>query len=178
MLEHSAFPYRTDDQFGTTIGPFLTEGMERSEGLLAVIAGANVELLRELLGKDARRVEFVDASSWYSTPIGALEAYRAFTDAKLKRGAPWVRIVGEPVWTGRTKAEVRLWTRYESLLNLVFYAYPLTIICPYDERSAAPESWDRHISRIRTRSATGGSRTVPTTPIRSTTPCSPRIRPL
>jgi hypothetical protein len=24
-------------------------------------------------------------------------------------------------------------------LNLVFYAYPLTIICPYDERSVAPE---------------------------------------
>jgi transcriptional regulator with XRE-family HTH domain len=138
MLEHSAFPYRTDDQFRTTMEPFLTEGIERSEALLAVTAAANIELLREHLGKDARRVEFVDASGWYSTPIAALEAYRAFTDAKLKRGARWVRIVGEAVWAGRSNAEVRLWTRYESLLNLVFSAYPLTLICPYDERSVAP----------------------------------------
>lgn len=139
MLEHSAFPYRTDDQFRATMEPFLTEGIERSEALLAVTTAPNIELLREHLGKDARRVEFIDASGWYSTPIGALEAYTAFTDAKLKRGATWVRIVGEPVWAGRSDAEVRLWTRYESLLNLVFRPYPLTIICPYDERSVAPE---------------------------------------
>jgi hypothetical protein len=139
MLEHSAFPYRTNDQFLTTIGAVLTEGIERSEALLAVTADANIELLREHLGKDARRVEFVDASGWYSTPIAALEAYRAYTDAKIKNGAPWVRIVGEPVWAGRSAAEVRLWTRYESILNLVFSAYPLTIICPYDERSVAAE---------------------------------------
>jgi len=139
MLDHSAFPYRTDDQFRTTVETFLTEGIERSDALLAVTAAANIELLREHLGQDARRVEFVDASGWYSTPIAALESYRAFTDAKLKRGAPWVRIVGEPVWAGRSDAEVRLWTRYESLLNLVFGAYPLTIVCPYDERSVAPE---------------------------------------
>jgi transcriptional regulator with XRE-family HTH domain len=139
MLEHSAFPYRTNDQFLTTIGAVLTEGIERSEALLAVTADANIELLREHLGKDARRVEFVDASGWYSTPVAALEACRAFIDAKLMRGAPWVRIVGEPVWAGRSDAEVRLWTRYESILNLVFSAYPLTILCPYDERSCAAE---------------------------------------
>ena len=139
MLNHSVFTYSTDDQFRTTIAPFLAEGIERSEALLAVTAAANIELLREYLGKDERNVEFVEASAWYSTPGAALEAYRAFTDAKLKQGAPWVRIVGEPVWGGRSDAEVRLWTRYESLLNLVFSAYPLTLVCPYDERSVVPE---------------------------------------
>jgi hypothetical protein len=43
------------------------------------------------------------------------------------------------VWLGRSATEVRLWTRYESLLNLVFSASPLTVVCPYDERSVAPE---------------------------------------
>jgi hypothetical protein len=139
MLEHSAFLYRTDDQFRTTIGRFLAEGIERSEATLAVTTAANTELLREHLGSDSRRVEFVDASARYTTPTAALEAYRSFADAKLEGGAHWVRIVGEPVWAGRSDAEVRLWTRYESLLNLIFSDTPVTFICPYDERSVAPD---------------------------------------
>ena len=139
MLEHSAFPYRSDDQFRSTMGPFLAEGIERSEALIAVTTAANIELLREHLGEDARSVEFVDASDLYSTPIAALQAYKTFSEAKLDRGAPWVRILGEPVWTGRSDIEVRLWTRYESLFNLVFAGTPLSVVCPYDERSVAPE---------------------------------------
>jgi transcriptional regulator with XRE-family HTH domain len=139
ILEHAVFPYHSDDQFQTKMGPFLAEGIERSEALIAVTTGANIELLREDLGNDARSVEFVDSRCFYTTPIAAVEAYRTFADAKLAGGAHWVRVVGEPVWAGRSDAEVRLWTRYESLLNLVFSAYPLTVVCPYDERSVAPE---------------------------------------
>ena len=139
MLNHCAFPYRTDDQFSTTVGPFLAEGIERSEGMLAVTTPTNIELLREYLGKDARSVEFVDASAFYSTPIAAIEAFGAFAEARLERGQAWVRIVGEPIWAGRSDAEGRLWTRYESLFNLIFGASPLTVICPYDERSVDPE---------------------------------------
>jgi transcriptional regulator with XRE-family HTH domain len=139
MLDHSAFPYSTDDQFRTTVGSFIAEGIERSEAILAVTTGPNIELLQEQLGNDAGSVEFVDASAFYSTPIAALEGFRAFSAAKLERGAAWVRVVGEPMWEGSSGAEVRLWTRYESLFNLVFASSPLSIVCPYDERSVAPE---------------------------------------
>lgn len=139
MFGHSAFPYRTDDQFWTTMVPFIVEGIECSEAILAVTSAANIELLREQLGKDAGKVEFVDAKGWYSTPVAALEGFRSFCDAKVQQGAGWARVVGEPVWAGRSEADVRLWTRYESLLNLVFGASPLTLVCPYDERSVAPE---------------------------------------
>jgi transcriptional regulator with XRE-family HTH domain len=138
MLEHSAFPYSTDDQFRTTVGSFIAEGIERSEAILAVTSGPNIELLHEQLGKSARSVEFVDSSAFYSTPIAALEGLRDFSAAKLERGAAWVRVVGEPVWAGSSGAEVRLWTRYESLFNLVFAGSPLSVVCPYDERSVAP----------------------------------------
>jgi transcriptional regulator with XRE-family HTH domain len=139
MLEHSVFPYCTEDQFRTTMGSFLADGFERSEATLAVTTGPNIELLREHLGRDARSVEFLDATGFYSTPIAALEAYRALFEAALERGAPWVRVVGEPVWAGRSDAEVDVWTRYESLFNLVFSASPVTVVCPYDERSVGAE---------------------------------------
>jgi transcriptional regulator with XRE-family HTH domain len=138
MLNHCAFPYRAEDQFKTTMGSFLAEGVERSEAMLAVTTGPNIELLREHLGGDARSVVFIDSSSFYSTPIAALTAFRAFTEDKLGRGAPWVRIVGEPIWAERSDVEVRLWTRYESLFNLEFAASAVTVVCPYDERSLAP----------------------------------------
>ncbi|MDX6721193.1 MAG: hypothetical protein QOJ63_3447 [Solirubrobacteraceae bacterium] len=137
MLEHSAFRYRTADEFRTIVGPFLAEGIERSEATLAVTSAANIELLRDDLGKDARSVAFFDASTWYSTPADALQAYQSFADAKLKAGAHWIRLVGQPAWTERSEA--RLWTRYESLLNIVFNASPLTALCAYDETSVAPE---------------------------------------
>jgi transcriptional regulator with XRE-family HTH domain len=139
MLDHSAFPYRTEDQFGKTMGSFLAEGVERSEAILAVTTLPNIELLREHLGNAAGSVEFADSRGFLSTPIVALEAFRIFSEASLERGARWVRILGEPRWTDRSDAEVRLWTRLESLFNLVFAASPLTLVCPYDERSVAPE---------------------------------------
>jgi transcriptional regulator with XRE-family HTH domain len=139
MLEHSVFPYRTDDQFQATIGSFLAEGIERSEAILAVTTAPNIELLREHLGKDARSVEFIDSSDFLTTPIAALEAFMGFSETSLARGSAWVRIVGEPRWVERSDAEVRLWTRFESLFNLVFGASPMTVSCPYDERSVTPE---------------------------------------
>jgi transcriptional regulator with XRE-family HTH domain len=139
MLNHCAFCYRADDHFKTTMGSFLAEGVERSEAILAVTTGPNIELLRDHLGGDARSVKFIDSSSFYTTPIAALQAFRAFTDHKLGRGAPWVRIVGEPILAQRSDVELRLWTRYESLFNLVFAASAVTVTCPYDERSVAPE---------------------------------------
>lgn len=138
MLNHAAFPYRTENQFRTTIAPFLAEGIERSEAVLALTTPANTELLREDLGKDARHVEFIDASTWYTTPIAALEAIKLFAEAKLHDGAHWVRFVGDPPWAG-SDADVRLWVRYEAIFNLVFSAAPVSVICAYDERVVAPE---------------------------------------
>jgi transcriptional regulator with XRE-family HTH domain len=137
MLSHSAFIYRTDDQFQTTIGSFLAEGVERSEAILVVTTAPNIELLREHLGKEARSVAFVDSSDFLTSPVVALEAFADFSEASLERGAAWVRIVGEPRWAERSAAEVRLWTRFESLVNLVFAGSPMTVVCPYDERLAA-----------------------------------------
>jgi transcriptional regulator with XRE-family HTH domain len=139
MLDHSMFLYRTDDQFRTTMGSFLADGVERSEATLAVTTLPKIEQLREHLGQDARSVEFVDSNAFLSTPIAALEAFRAFSEASLERGATWVRILGEPRWGERSDVEVRLWTRFESLFNLVFAASPMTVACPYDERSVDPE---------------------------------------
>lgn len=139
MLEHSAYFYSDDNVYKETMGSFLAAGLERSEAVIAVTAAGNINLLREHLGKDARRVTFVESREWLTTPPAALESFRSFSERKLRAGAPWVRFLAEPIWKGRSNPEVRLWTRFESLVNLLFGPSPVTFVCPYDERSVPPE---------------------------------------
>jgi transcriptional regulator with XRE-family HTH domain len=139
MLEHRALLYDTDDELVNTAIPFLIEGVERSEAVLVVTAKANLALLRRHLGADAERVEFVDAQSWYGTPGLVLRAYREFIDEKVEAGAPWVRIVGELHWDGKSDSQIDMWMRYESLFNLAFATSPVAVTCLYDTRSVPEE---------------------------------------
>jgi transcriptional regulator with XRE-family HTH domain len=139
MLEHQVLLYSTDEELADTVIPFLKEGIERSEALLVVTTVSRIELLRERLGSDAERVGFVDRDTWYTDPAPALRDLEQFVRAKLSAGAPWVRFVGDPDWAGTAETETDLWTRYESLVNLVFAAMPTSLLCAYDTRTIAPE---------------------------------------
>jgi transcriptional regulator with XRE-family HTH domain len=134
MLAHRVLMYGTEAEFLETAVPFLAEGTERGETVLAVTSGENIELLRARLGSAARGIEFEECSSWYRTPAKGFSGYRAFLDAKLEAGAPWVRILGEPPWRSSCADQLRIWMRYEALLTLAFASRPVTLTCPYDVR--------------------------------------------
>jgi transcriptional regulator with XRE-family HTH domain len=131
-LAHQVLVYSSPEEFLAATVPYVTEGLERSHATLAVTSPARIGLLRDALGDRAGQVEFADSTDWYSTPGAAMSRYGTFVTERFEAGAPWVRVLGEPVWTGRSAAEVAAWTRYESVLNLVFAASPATVLCPYD----------------------------------------------
>jgi transcriptional regulator with XRE-family HTH domain len=133
-LGHRVLIYESDDEFVTPVARFLAEGIERSEGVLAVTTNRHIDLLHDALGDGARQVEFKDTADWYQTPTDAVDLYRSFVNERYESGAQWVRIVGDPVWAGTT-TEVNAWTRYESLVNLFFASSPATILCTYDART-------------------------------------------
>jgi transcriptional regulator with XRE-family HTH domain len=118
--DHRALIYGSDEEFLAAAIPFLTEGIERSDSLLAVTTEAQGKLLRDTLEDGSEHIEFADSMDWYDRPSGASNR---------------IRIVGEPVWSGRSEAEITAWTRYESLLNMTFASMPTTIVCPYDTRT-------------------------------------------
>jgi transcriptional regulator with XRE-family HTH domain len=139
LLQHQALVYASDEELVTTAGSFLAGGVERSEAVLAVMTSPNLGFLREHMGREEGRIDFVDSENLYASPSAALDGYKAVISAKLEGGAPWVRIVGEAFWVGASDADVRLWTRYESLVNLVLAAWPVSFICTYDARSRNPD---------------------------------------
>ncbi len=139
MLEHRVLLYETDQEFVDAVVPFLREGLERSEALIVVTTSTRIALLRQELNADAEGVEFLDRDDWYTDPAPALRDLEEFVSARLSAGSPWVRYVGDPNWAADSEIAPELWTRYESLVNLVFANAPASLLCAYDIRTLAPE---------------------------------------
>jgi transcriptional regulator with XRE-family HTH domain len=137
VFEHRLVTYGSDDEFCTAAASVLTDRLQKSESALAVLSSTQIELLRQTLGADARRIDLVDASRWYTSPGAALTKYRGYLTEKLGSGTSRLRILGDPVWAGRAAAEVKKWSRYESLVNLLFAGSPAVIVCAYDQRSSS-----------------------------------------
>jgi transcriptional regulator with XRE-family HTH domain len=135
LFEHRLLPYASDDDLLSTAVPYLAEGIDRSDALLAVMPKARNGLIRDNLDGASPQVEFVDAADWYTSPGAALDRYRVFLKERLDAGAVWIRIVGELPVVGRTRAEIAAWTRYESIVNLAFATAPATIMCTYDTQA-------------------------------------------
>jgi transcriptional regulator with XRE-family HTH domain len=138
LLDHHALIYLDVAEFVETAGPFLQEGVADGDAALVVTDAENAGGLREHLGDAAAAIRFADRQPWYGSPRDALIGYRQFATQALDAGAPWVRIIGEPVWAGRTAGQVQTWLRYEALLNLAFAPLPITLTCPYNETALDP----------------------------------------
>jgi anti-sigma regulatory factor (Ser/Thr protein kinase) len=87
-------------------------------------------LLREALGTAADDVLMLDMEVAGRNPGRIIPTVlRRFADAH--RGGH-VRIIGEPIWAGRTATEYPACAQHEALINLAFAGRDVTIVCPYD----------------------------------------------
>jgi anti-sigma regulatory factor (Ser/Thr protein kinase) len=129
-LVHEALFYRDVDDYVIGIAEFLREGFARSEPALVAVPGSRLELLRSALGPEGDGVQFVDMAEAGRNPgrIIPLVLY-AFTQ---RHPARRVRIVGEPIWPGRSAAEYRAARQHEALINIALADHQTTILCPYD----------------------------------------------
>jgi transcriptional regulator with XRE-family HTH domain len=135
LLNHRLVIYGSDDEYIASSIPFILEGIARGDCVLAVTPQRHAGLLREALGSGARQVEFRDAVAWYRSLASAASGYRTYVAEQFERGAPWIRIIGEPVLTGQSDGELAQWFRYESLINVSFASSPTTVVCTYDTRT-------------------------------------------
>ncbi|MEU6990257.1 sensor histidine kinase [Streptomyces sp. NPDC046465] len=132
---HQALCYASDEEFLSGTAGFVRDGLAAGDAVLAVVGRDNITLLRDALGRAARDVDFVDALDWYHFPSRTLGRYNDYCTEHDEGGTRRVRVIGEPVWTGRTAVETREWMRYESLINVAFADSGHWIVCPYDART-------------------------------------------
>jgi anti-sigma regulatory factor (Ser/Thr protein kinase) len=138
-FRHEALLYAGEVDFLTGALPFIRDGVAADEPVLVVVSAARIGLLRSALGADADRVAFADMADVGANPARIIPAWRDFVAANDvdRRSA---RGIGEPIWAGRTPAELVECQRHETLLNLAFAGVPAWwLLCPYDTTTLDPE---------------------------------------
>jgi anti-sigma regulatory factor (Ser/Thr protein kinase) len=137
-FRHEALLYSGEDGFLAATLPFVTDAVAAGEPILVVVSGPKIRRLREALGADASSVDFAEMADVGANPARIIPAWRAFVSRHAGEGRRF-RGIGEPIWAGRTAAELVECQRHEELLNLAFADTPaFRLLCPYDTRALGP----------------------------------------
>ncbi len=125
--------------------PFVREGLERGEAILVALPPASRASLRGALDGESGEIRFVEMEEVGRNPARIIPAWRDFLDAHPDGAG--VRGIGEPIWAGRSDAELDECARHESLLNRAFDTgrpgRPWTLMGPYDSSSLPDEVLQR-----------------------------------
>jgi anti-sigma regulatory factor (Ser/Thr protein kinase) len=127
---HPAFFYRSDDEYLGVLVPFVTDGLATGQPVAAAVPGPRLARLRAALGAAAAKVTLIDMTEAGRNPGRIIaRVLRRFADTHHGRH---VRIIGEPIWPGRTETEYPACVQHEALINPAFAGRDVTIVCPYD----------------------------------------------
>jgi anti-sigma regulatory factor (Ser/Thr protein kinase) len=137
-LVHRALVYGSDQEFIDVALPFVERGVAANEPTLVAVQERNAENLRAALSGAPPGVTLFPVEQWYETSARTRDKFGRWV-AEHADGDGRVRLIGEPPWAIGHDAQVRDWARHESVLNVAFAEYPVTFVCPYDERVLPPE---------------------------------------
>ncbi|MCE6996363.1 sensor histidine kinase [Saccharothrix sp. S26] len=131
-FRHEALFYSSREEFLDGAVPFIEGGVAEGGPVLVVVDREKIGLLRTALGAGADRVDFADMAEVGRNPARIIPLWRRFVDRNLVDGKP-VRGIGEPLWAGRSSAEVVECQAHETLLNTAFGdGSAWSLLCPYD----------------------------------------------
>lgn len=127
---HPALFYQGPWEYLSETIPFIRDGLAAGEPVAVAVPAPRLELLREALGDLATGVRMVDMSVAGRNPGRIIaEVLRASVDAHPDKH---VRVIGEPIWAGRSDLEYPACVQHEALINFAFAGRSATILCPYD----------------------------------------------
>jgi anti-sigma regulatory factor (Ser/Thr protein kinase) len=135
QFRHLALFYRGRGEYLTAVGDFIRASRARGHAVFAAVPGRQTEHLRRELGDDSKQVALADMAELGRNPARIIPEVLTF--AQAHPGQP-VSCVGEPIWPGRTTAEIEEALRHEALVNLAFRDRPVTWLCPYDSVRLPP----------------------------------------
>lgn len=128
-FRHLALFYHGRGDYLAALGGFIQASRARGDAVLVAVPERKARLVRRELGDDSAQVTVVDMAELGRNPARIIPA--VLTYAGQHRGRR-VCCVGEPIWPGRTAAEMQEATRHEALSNLAFRDRQVTLVCLYD----------------------------------------------
>jgi anti-sigma regulatory factor (Ser/Thr protein kinase) len=134
VLSHTALFYRSQPEYTGRITAFVRAGLDHGEPTLLMLPGGKARMANAGLDAIPGELAFVDATELSRNPARIIPEVLSFID---KHPGQRVRCVGEPIWPGRSAAEICEATRHEALVNLALARAQATLLCPYDASGLA-----------------------------------------
>jgi hypothetical protein len=130
---HEALFYRDEQEFLVSTARFVTDGVDKGEPVLVAVPEPKIAPLRSRLGDRANQVHFIDMTEAGRNPGRIIPGVlMAFSAAMAQQR---VRMVGEPIWPGRSDLEYPACVQHEALINTAFEGRRVIILCPYNAGS-------------------------------------------
>lgn len=130
---HLMLPYTSPRQCAGALLDVLGDGLRQSEKLAIAVTQPVAACLMEALAGLRARVDYVDITRLGRNPARLISA---ISDLAVHGGRVWW--VEEPMWPGRSPAEVAEVARHEALVNVAFADLPVQVVCVYDQQLLSP----------------------------------------
>jgi anti-sigma regulatory factor (Ser/Thr protein kinase) len=129
-LVHEALYYRSLDEYLTHTVRFVQDGLRRQEPVLVAVPEPRLGLLRTELGPEADGVRLLDMAEVGRNPNRIIPwVLRSFVDEHAPQR---VRLIGEPIYEGRSQDELGPCVQHEALINVALARAEARVLCPYD----------------------------------------------
>jgi anti-sigma regulatory factor (Ser/Thr protein kinase) len=126
---HQALFYKDAGEYLEGILDFINPALDRDEPVAIAVPEPKLRRLRAELGNRAAPIEFLDMFELGRNPGRIMPAVLEMIERHASRP---LRLVGEPIWPGRSPEEIREATRHDALINLVWPHANISVLCPYD----------------------------------------------
>jgi anti-sigma regulatory factor (Ser/Thr protein kinase) len=127
---HEALFYRNEQEYLEGLRQFFAPALAAGEPVAVAVPRAKFGLAREAL-KGAEDCELLDMEEVGRNPGCIIPAVERIS---RKHQGQTLHYVGEPIWPGRSPAEIREAVRHEALINVAWPDEEVRVLCPYDVR--------------------------------------------
>ncbi|WP_067970531.1 sensor histidine kinase [Mycolicibacter icosiumassiliensis] len=130
-FRHIALFYRSPQEYLDYLVPFVAGGVADGVPTLVAVPEPNLSLLHGALpASTVGLVTLADMNQVGRNPGHILGGVFGTFAARHPSGP--VQMVGQPIWSGRSKLEYPACVQHEALVNEAFTGRELTMLCPYD----------------------------------------------
>ena len=131
-FRHEALFYSGENDFLAGTLSFIRASIAAEEPILVAVGDGRIQALKGELNGGGELVQFADMAQIGRNPACIIPVWREFVSEHASKGRA-LRGIGEPIWPGRSAAELVECQKHESLLNLAFAGAPgFWLLCPYD----------------------------------------------
>jgi anti-sigma regulatory factor (Ser/Thr protein kinase) len=155
---HALLRYDSPESLCARAVPYVREGLDRGEAVMAVVSAEAAQVLSSALGDDAAGVGWQAEDVSYGRLGVMFEGFRRFMGEQRAAGVPLRLLTQNDALS--TEERMAAYLRFEAMANEVYRPYGYRWACLYDTRAHSTPTL-RQVSQVHPRLLEPGGREIP-----------------